>query len=393
MDLFFISDNRTDSNWGCRATSLALSESLRSIHTISGTMWKASKIAATKLDGMLNWNPEQEAHKFFDLARQNEDFAAIIENFKKADAAVINGEGDMIFSSSRKTLNFLLVLMDVARMLGKPVFYINAMVSDCPQTGRDPRVFDLCMEALRGCAGIMVRDPFSFRLLQKSDPDLPAVFAPDALFNWPLTAGLADPTLPINIDTDLPFGYEKEFGRYNFKSDYICIGGSSLAKTLSPGALEAFYRAILKRIRRMDMPVYLVECSQGDKFLRDIALNLRVPLIPKHIPLAAALKILANARVFVSGRYHPSIMASLGGVPFVSLSSNSHKMRSLQKVMGSKKPSEHRMVTRHKNCDAILEEASCALHVTEGVRHATRRKTRDLGAKFSTTLQQLLGNI
>ena len=42
---------------------------------------------------------------------------------------------------------------------------------------------------------------------------------------------------------------------------------------------------------------------------------------------------LANARLFISGRYHPSIFASLGGTPCIFLASHAHKMGSLSRVL------------------------------------------------------------
>ena len=45
------------------------------------------------------------------------------------------------------------------------------------------------------------------------------------------------------------------------------------------------------------------------------------------------LDLLANAAVFVSGRWHPSILASTGGTPSVMFSGNSHKMRGLAEIL------------------------------------------------------------
>ena len=42
---------------------------------------------------------------------------------------------------------------------------------------------------------------------------------------------------------------------------------------------------------------------------------------------------MANAQVYISGRYHPAIMASLGGTPCVFMGSNSHKTWSLQSLL------------------------------------------------------------
>ena len=43
--------------------------------------------------------------------------------------------------------------------------------------------------------------------------------------------------------------------------------------------------------------------------------------------------VLARAKLFISGRYHPAIFASLGGTPCVFLGAAAHKMSSLQRVL------------------------------------------------------------
>ena len=43
--------------------------------------------------------------------------------------------------------------------------------------------------------------------------------------------------------------------------------------------------------------------------------------------------IVANARLFISGRYHASILASLGGTPCIFLGTHSHKNGSLSRLL------------------------------------------------------------
>jgi polysaccharide pyruvyl transferase WcaK-like protein len=62
------------------------------------------------------------------------------------------------------------------------------------------------------------------------------------------------------------------------------------------------------------------------------------PIIPGEVPILMGGAILANARLFVTGRYHPSIMAAAGGTPCVFLGADSHKTRSLQRMLGYDDP-------------------------------------------------------
>ena len=51
-----------------------------------------------------------------------------------------------------------------------------------------------------------------------------------------------------------------------------------------------------------------------------------------EVPILLGATVLANSKLFVSGRYHPSIMASLGGTPCIFLGSNSHKNTVVSKL-------------------------------------------------------------
>ncbi len=86
-------------------------------------------------------------------------------------------------------------------------------------------------------------------------------------------------------------------------------------------------------IRELGYPVYLTENCGGDSFLEEVAASEGVGLIPVYTSVFMAGAILANARLFISGRYHPTILASLGGTPCIFLGSSGHKMHSLQKLL------------------------------------------------------------
>ena len=83
------------------------------------------------------------------------------------------------------------------------------------------------------------------------------------------------------------------------------------------------YTNLVNKLKELNKEIYLVEVCEGDHFLRDVAKLTNTKLIPMDTPIIAAGKILANARIFISGRYHPAILASLGGTPCVFMSSNS----------------------------------------------------------------------
>ena len=64
--------------------------------------------------------------------------------------------------------------------------------------------------------------------------------------------------------------------------------------------------------------------------------------------------ILANARVFISGRFHAAIFASLGGTPCVFLEAHSHKMASLQRTLEYANPKQFSALPEHHDIAQIV---------------------------------------
>jgi polysaccharide pyruvyl transferase WcaK-like protein len=90
---------------------------------------------------------------------------------------------------------------------------------------------------------------------------------------------------------------------------------------------------MVEKAKTLGFEIYLTENDGRDEFLRAVAARTRTAYIPVHTSIFAAGAILANARLFISGRYHATILASIGGTPCIFLGSSAHKMRSLQEVL------------------------------------------------------------
>src|SRR5699024_9703608 len=96
--------------------------------------------------------------------------------------------------------------------------------------------------------------------------------------------------------------------------------------------------------------VYIVETCEGDAFLLEVARRTKTPIVGMCTPLLASAKILANANLYITGRYHPCIMSSLGGTPCVMMSSNSHKTISIQELLDYEDPHEYPFLFSKKEC-------------------------------------------
>jgi hypothetical protein len=178
-----------------------------------------------------------------------------------------------------------------------------------------------------------MRDPESLGYVRKEMPAVRATLIPDSLFTWfPAYAG-TDSYPPLNGDFLVPFPEDPAlFRKLDFSEPYICIGGGALAGT-EPERAAVCYGRLVDAMRELGYRVCLTENDVPDGFLRRVAQEKGVGLVPVNAPILLCGSVLANARLFISGRYHPSIFASLGGTPCIFLGTHAHKMGSLSRLL------------------------------------------------------------
>lgn len=412
MKITYVSDNRTGSNWGCRATSIALAQLLARNHTISETIYndiKKKRIcvksllpdllvnriysrqkhniffrALVRIDSALGakldyvtYDPEESVHNLLKYMNKQPELMEIYEKVNRAEIVVINGEGDMIFNPERRTLFFLLMIIELAHQLKIPVFFVNAMVSDCPRAGRHPQTVEACIKALRKCRGVALRDPQSVALVKEIDPTINCTYIPDALFSWVRYCGEGRAMDIPYGDAILSYPTEKAFGCFDFSRPYICVGGSSLAASHTEAAGLAYQR-LVEGLKKLGLPIYLVMACPMDTFLKRVSEETNTPLIPTEIPIIMGGTVLANSRLFVSGRYHPSILASLGGTPSILLGSNSHKTRSLQQVLNYEDIVEYPAIPTPDLVKEIINSAEAKLAAGIGLRRVISSRSEQL---------------
>ena len=373
MKVLFVGDNRNALNWG-RGASIALHELLSSRFEITGTVSGDSFVLSTSEAGYVGTLMPGAYYRFFRRAWQRSsrrifgwyirierafgahDFIAddpvksvenllahkhrypalaeIYEHASMADLLVVDGDGDIIFTTPprRQTL-FLLAMIELGIQLGKPVFLVNTMISDCPLTGKNRETIKAAKRLFAQCRTVAVRDPESLEYVQKEMPEAVSVCLPDSLFSWFPRFSTCSSRPPINGDFLLPYPERGEFwGKLDFSKPYICLGGGGLAATQTSKAIQ-IYCKLVEAIEKLGYPVYLTENDQPDFFLRQVAREKGVGIVPVDSPILMCGAVLAHARVFISGRYHPSIFASLGGTPCIFLGSQAHKMASLSRVL------------------------------------------------------------
>ena len=373
MKVLFIGDNRTCVNWG-RGASIALSQllsgSFEIIDCVTGDFFDLSAAEAgyvgtlmppkyyrlfrymflrrqrrpfswyIKMEEMFGANDfitENPAISIDNLLAHKDRHAAlgrIYDGASKADLLVLDGDGDIIFSTPprRQTL-FLLAMIELGVRLGKSVFLVNSMISDCPVTGRNVATLATTRQLLSQCKAVSLRDPESVEYVQREMPEANPSYIPDSLFAWAPYYETLSYHPPFNGDFLLPHPEKSEYwGKLDFSQPYICIGGGALASSQHERAVQCYGR-LVDAIRQLGYRVYLTENDTPDSFLQRVAIERHVGIVPANAPILLCGAVLAHARLFISGRYHPSIFASLGGTPCIFLGSHAHKMSSLSRVL------------------------------------------------------------
>lgn len=371
--LLFVGDNRAAVNWG-RGASIALDQLLSGAFDISGRVGGEFFDLSTAEAGYVGtFMPPQHYRLFRSLLRRRrrrpfawyiklerlfgakdfiaEDPSASIDNLlahkhrqptlariydqaKEADLLVLDGDGDIIFSTPprRQTL-FLLAMIELGIRLQKPVFLVNSMISDCPLTGRNNTTLAAARRLLQQCRAVSLRDPESLEYVEREMPETNACLIPDSLFAWFSRYDNSNTHPPFNGDFLLPHPEKDEYwGKLDFSQPYICIGGGALVSSQPDRSVECYSR-LVDAIRQLGYRVYLTENDGPDAFLQRVAKEKNIGIVPVDAPILLCGAVLAHARLFISGRYHPSIFASLGGTPCIFLGSHAHKMGSLSRVL------------------------------------------------------------
>lgn len=374
MKIFFVGDNRTSLNWG-RGASIALSQLLSRSFEISGRITGDYFVLRTAEAGyvhtlfpsryyglfrrMLNnqknrrifrcyvgferrlgardfisEDPVESVDTLLSCRARHPALRRIYDQAREADLMVLDGDGDIIFSTPprRETL-FLLSMIELGLRLQKPVFLVNTMISDCPQSGRNLRTAAAARNLFRQCRAVALRDPESLEYVQREMPETNCCYLPDSLFAWFSLYQTPATQPPANGDFLLPHPQKEEsWGKLDFSEPYVCFGGGASAAS-RPEEARRSYGRLIDAIRQLGHPVYLTENDAPDAFLEQVGREKNVGVVPADVSILMGGSVLAHARLFISGRYHPSIFASLGGTPCIFLGSHAHKMGSLGRVL------------------------------------------------------------
>ena len=332
----FVGDNTDQPNFGCRATSMALAENLKHAITFADRIYRKEVLqlfAATPICD--DWP------LYFSAVKKSLAYKDLISRISQTDAVILNGEGSFIFQTPpRLDLHNYLVILSACMEAGKPFYVLNFMFSAYAEEPINVELMEHALSILENAEAVCVRDLESKRIIESKNDKIIASYVPDALFAWYSVLNDNDKILKNMITHSrfaLPFLDNCNFyNNLDFAQPYVLFSGNSYAahhKNTTEKSFADLAAALKIKAEEFGFKLYLIECCGGDSVLRSVAQKIGIPLIPVTINIYLAAYILANAKCFISGRYHPSILASLGGTPCVLMKANSHKTLSLQAVL------------------------------------------------------------
>lgn len=419
MRVALVLDTTDSSNWGCRATTLALADLVTDAgHEIVGTVLcgpldigpatrrlgqvargVGAALRPSAPAGLLNGPPTAPAGsgtgRFAAVQRQvgriddrrapvpqrAEDleagatavwesawFAPHRRTIEAADAVVINGEG-AIYGTERKGHLVLVIAHLCATVARRPVALVNATVELT-----DPGMRSLAAVVLPELDALTLREPRSVRecaALLDGEPRL----VPDAAFSHRAATGAdwwAWASRP-----DVMSVYPDRLPR--LEEGYVCIGGSSAFLRADAGAIDptAPLRRIVTGLRRHAPVVLTASDPVDERLLRPLAHELGCGFVGSALPVPQAVDLVANAAAYVTGRWHPGIFAALGGTPVVGISGNSAKVEALQELVGAGGPTFPAGGLAGRE-DEVVEAAVAAVAAGAPLRDRIRARADEL---------------
>jgi polysaccharide pyruvyl transferase WcaK-like protein len=270
-------------------------------------------------------------------------------------------------------------MIELGVRLKKPVFLVNSMISDCPTTGCNHKTLAAAGSLFAQCRAVALRDPESLEYVRKKMPAVKCCYIPDSLFAWHHYYADEKIQPPANGDFFLPYPeHDEHWGKLDFSQPYIIIGGGAMASS-QPARSIACYKGLVEAVKKLGYAVHLAEADFPDEFLREVAREKNVGIIPANTPILMCGAVLARARLFISGRYHPSIFASLGGTPCIFLASHAHKMGSLGRVLELENPRQFSAFPDEAELVEIVATARTYLSQGETLRERIKKSARQRG--------------
>ena len=410
--ILLIGDNSRVRNWGCRGTTASLKKliaekfpgaEIRSIYWHSyrwdtpANGWPAPDPAATRTEpapsmmgralSKLGLHPlaaalHRKIRRSGPPGAANRDSVPLTaEQFESAanemlagrmlphemqllnwcDAVIINGEGSIYPGSGRFARYPLFLMYVIKKYLNKPCSMVNHTIE---AENEDIEAMVRLVYPLLDY--IAVREPWSARELHRIgiERDIPVV--PDALFSFQPKADW-HPSEELQLEVD-------------FSRPFLCLGDSSGLFRVS-WDIPAVYRALVENLRNICGQVVFVDGNgEYSRKFKGMASEAGIGQVNvDNCSYEDLYHVLGHAELYISGRWHPSILCAMAGTPLVLMGANSHKTQGLLELFDY--PGKIFDLARLPwATEGLLAEAKRILSMRESLGEMLRGKSRDFAA-------------
>jgi hypothetical protein len=319
-----VNDTRTQVNIGCYTTTNELLRGCRAAgidiaHTI--TLIELSLVA----DQLFDSTPPDPGSPFEDfLARfaSRPEYHVYRKLIAHNKVLIVNGEGSF-YDRQLKGLILCILIVYAKKYCGSIVHCINHSADL-----HDELMRRWVYRAYQCCDTIAVREHLSLARLPEEFSCFDIRLIPDAAY------GVVN-RVESSV-ADLFLGTEQIFAR-PIDQPYVVVSGTS---AIFRGDREGFcshhvlaFNSLLRAIMAKGFRVVLLVSDNTDnKLLRQAAIEFDLPLVSPTAPVESVLALFRDAKAFISGRWHTSIIAACAGCPSILGDANFFKTAALHEA-------------------------------------------------------------
>ncbi len=263
---------------------------------------------------------------FSNQVLNNEKLQYEYKKIKAADIIIINGEGNLVKGTDSRGiyriggLYILFMAYFCKTVMNKKTYIVNHTVD--PQNDDIKEIIQFIYPLLDG---VYVRERLSLNLLNSWGVDN-ARFVPDALFSAGLENKMWKPNKILALE------------KIDFSSPFICIGDSSAIQNKNGKIdwdIEKTYIKLINSLKTICPQIVFVDgftggCEEINNALR----KTKTPCVSlKNANYKDLYQIFKHCSLFISGRWHASILSLMAGCPILLWGADSHKTRALYELI------------------------------------------------------------
>ena len=233
---------------------------------------------------------------------------------------LINGEGG-ILENQRESRMMLFIAYLAKTHFNKPV----ALVCHTADLSH-PTLFEIAEQVYPLLNDVVFRDPTSFERY-------------GALGKTRFAADVTFALEPAPVETWTPLAqrrgyfdhYPNESRAFDPAKPFICLGGSSsFSPRHQPGSNpQKALAQLAQSLGELAQVVLVASALPDERILEPLAKELELPYIPLATAPLQGLDLLANASLYVGGRWHGAIFALRGGTPVIAFTAETFKLEAL----------------------------------------------------------------